>query len=174
MDQSNTRRASLPPTGMIAAFLADSNARCPACTYALRGCTSDKCPECGCALTLAIASLRTMSGWWLAGVLGLSLSVASVFLTLLGLGVFIINHLQRPGLQVQVRSGMASSSELPRWPMIVALTVLLLLLTLALARLGSRRHAFLRMPNPQRAVLGLLAAASPLLTLAAIAIIGSR
>jgi hypothetical protein len=159
---------------LLTVFLANSDARCLVCHYALRGCASDKCPECGCELALEIASPRTMSGWWLAGVMGLSFSAAMAFCMMFGMGGWIAYSMQHPGLRGQARAGFASSAELPRWMAILALTALLVVITLALASLASRRRQFLRMENPRRACLGLFAAIYPLLTLAVIALLAPR
>lgn len=45
-------------------WLADHDALCPICDYALRGLTTPVCPECGAALRLTIASDRTRTGAW--------------------------------------------------------------------------------------------------------------
>lgn len=155
---------------LLAAFLADSDARCPACGYALRGGTSDKCPECGSRLMLEIASTNG-SAWWLAGILGLSASAVLTFLGVLGLSQMILNELQRPGIRSQVRAGFAPQSELPSWTPIILLAALLLLITLALARLATRRLPFMHWSWRRRMLIGLLAAASPLITLAVIPLI---
>lgn len=165
-----TEQAAAQSNQLLASFLAGSDARCPSCRYALRDCTSNKCPECGCELTLEIAPPRTVSGWWLAGLIGLNISIAMIFLCLIGLGTGIVTELQHPGLRQQVRSGFASSSELPRWGPITLLTILLVALTLIMSYLATRREAFARTPNPRRAWLGLLAVASPLLAVGAIAL----
>lgn len=160
-----------PSRDALAAFLAQSDARCPSCRYALRGCTSDKCPECGASLTLEVGVGRDSSGWWLAGLIGLNISIATLLLLIIGLGTSVVTELQNPGLRPSVRAGFASSSELARWAIITPLAVLLVAQVVVMAGLASRRASFTRMPNPKRAWLGLLAAASPLMTLGIVAII---
>lgn len=156
---------------LLTTFLAGSDARCPSCGYALRGCTSDKCPECGASLTLEIGIGRDTSGWWLAGLIGLNVSIAMLFLLVIGLGASVVTELQNPGLRPSVRAGFASSSELARWSVIVPLTMLLVAQVMAMAALAARRASFTRMANPRRAWLGFLAGASPLVTLGIVAII---
>jgi hypothetical protein len=156
---------------LLTAFLASSDARCPSCRYALRGCTSDKCPECGTPLELQVASRGGVSAWWVAGIVGLSMSLAMVFLGLLGMSTVLLNVLHNPGIRAQVRAGFASPNELPSWTPIVALAVLLLVLTLAISWLAARRERFNRLPLSRRAMIGLSAAASPLIVLGAIALI---
>jgi predicted RNA-binding Zn-ribbon protein involved in translation (DUF1610 family) len=168
-----TDQAAIRSNELLTSFLADSDARCPACRYALRGCTSDRCPECGTQLMLRIGSGRESSAWWLAGLIGLNISIAVILLCLIGLGTGVVTELQHPGLRAQVRSGFASSGDLPRWTPIMLLTIMLVALTLIMSYLATRHDAFARTSNRQRAVLGLLAAASPLITLGLIAMIAA-
>jgi hypothetical protein len=57
---------------LLAQYAAASDAACPSCNYKLGGLTSDRCPECGSTLMLAIITPQLRSGrissrfvlWW--------------------------------------------------------------------------------------------------------------
>lgn len=57
----------------LARFVATHDARCPRCAYALRGATSDACPECGAALVLALQARPTADAAWTTMLIALAL-----------------------------------------------------------------------------------------------------
>ena len=109
-----------------------------------------------------------------AASMSVSLAPATmIFLSVLGMSQAILVELQNPGLRAQVRGGFAPTSALPRWTLIVLLTVMMVVLAMALAALVTRRDAFMRLRPMQRAIIGLLAVGSPLITLGAVAAIAA-
>ena len=156
---------------LLASFLADSDARCPSCRYALRGCISDKCPECGCELALAIASAggaRT-STWWFASIGGCALAALLSILLLLALLDNVGNVLRNPWLSVNVRSGFAAASELPLWNRIFIVLGINAVVVLMAAWLIAHRRAFALWSRQRRTWVGLLCWLSPAIVLAFIA-----
>jgi hypothetical protein len=57
---------------MLRQFLAGRDAPCPACSYNLRGLTTDRCPECNQPLTLQVALTEPKLASFVAGIVGLS------------------------------------------------------------------------------------------------------
>ena len=158
-------------TDVLTAFLANSSARCPGCGYALRGCTSDKCPECGCELALGIVSAKpTTSTWWIASVFGSALSVFLCVVILTHFMTMVTAVLQMPGLVKSVRAGFASSNELPRWPAVFTMVILCLLSGGSLAWVIAHRRAFAQLPTARRMLVGVLCWLSPLIIFGFIAL----
>ncbi len=57
---------------MLRKFLAERDAPCPACSYNLRGLTTDLCPECNQPLTLQVALTEPKLASFVAGIVALS------------------------------------------------------------------------------------------------------
>ncbi|GEM_PF-3901878 len=55
---------------LLITFLAERDASCPRCHYSLRDLTTDRCPECGLELQLAVKSAKPLLGAWIAALLG--------------------------------------------------------------------------------------------------------
>lgn len=53
-------------------FLARRDIPCPRCTYNLRGCSTDRCPECGARIELMIGSPDRKLGLWMAGLIAVA------------------------------------------------------------------------------------------------------
>jgi hypothetical protein len=154
----------------LSLFLRDSDARCPACGYALRGCTSDKCPECGRALALTIASGASPgSASWIAAVLGCGLSGLIAIVLLIHSLEYVAFALHNPGAVQTVRAGFAPSSDLPRWSAVFGPLLLAMLSLAALAWLVARRRTFLTWTKQRRAWIALVCWLSPIIMLALIA-----
>jgi hypothetical protein len=147
-------------------FFRTSDARCPSCGYSLRGCESDRCPECGAAITLGVIVTRRVSTWWLAGVLGAALSVGmSIVLLWPGLEL-VAAILYNPMMKAQVRSGFAPMSTLPRWNTIWLLTIVMIFGCLTLAWLIASRPSFNRWTTKIQILAGGACLISPLIFLA--------
>lgn len=56
----------------LAAFLATRDAPCPVCGYNLRSLLTDRCPECGRHLVLAVGTTEPKLGAFIAGLVGLA------------------------------------------------------------------------------------------------------
>ena len=59
-------------TEVLRRFLADRDAPCPACSYNLRGLTSNRCPECNQSLMLQVALTEPRMASFVAGIVALS------------------------------------------------------------------------------------------------------
>ena len=155
---------------LLTSFLANSDARCPACRYALRGCTSDKCPECGCELALAIdmAGGRT-STWWYAALGGCAVALLIGILMLISLLENVAGVMRNPWLSQNVRSGFTSVSELPQWNRIFAVVAVNCLVVLLAAWVIARRREFSGWSRQRRAWVGLVCWLSPAIVLGFIA-----
>jgi hypothetical protein len=158
-------------TDLLTAFLRDSDGRCPACQYALRGCTSDRCPECGAKLSLAIAADQRHEAWWLAAVMGAATAwLMSAALLLMVLGP-IASTVHDPSIFILVGRGQAPTSSLPNWPTTVGVCRLTIATSLWLAWIITRRRVMRGAPLPTRVVLLVLGSASPIITLGLIALL---
>lgn len=58
---------------MLLRFLAEREAKCPVCAYALRGLRGDLCPECGVPLALTVGTSEPRLGVWLLGLVSIAL-----------------------------------------------------------------------------------------------------
>lgn len=155
---------------LLTGFLANSDARCPACRYALRGCTSDKCPECGCELALVIAKAgRATSTWWFASIAGCGVSALISLLLLVSLLDNVAGVLRNPWLSQNVRSGFTSVSELPQWNRIFIVLAINALIGLLMAWVIARRRAFGEWSRPRRTWIGMACWLSPAIVLGFIA-----
>jgi hypothetical protein len=148
---------------LLKAFLAASDARCPSCRYALRGCTSDKCPECGLGLSLQVATRVSGGAWWMTAIIGLSISAALSLLLLGGLAAAIFAELRNPGLRASVQAGFAPRSELVSYGALTTAGAILSLVIISLGWVGSMRQRYIRMSARKQVAIGMLAAASPLI-----------
>lgn len=155
----------------LTAFLANSDARCPSCRYALRGCTSDKCPECGCELALAIAAANNPAApvWWYAAVYGCGVAVFLSLALLAQMLGKVVRVLEDPNLPTMVRSGFAPMGDLPRWSAIFVVVLLCLLTGLLLAWMIRQRRNFERWSAAKQVVVGALCWMSPAIVLGFIA-----
>ena len=79
---------------LLLQFLAERDARCPDCHYNLRDLTHDRCPECGQVLRLELAMARPRMGWFIVGVLGLTVPFAIYLFTAL----VMLNQFRQYGL----------------------------------------------------------------------------
>lgn len=61
----------MPEDSLLTRFLAEREASCPRCGYALRGLSGDRCPECGDALILTVGLVEPRLAWFIAGLIGL-------------------------------------------------------------------------------------------------------
>lgn len=155
-----------PSSELLVSFLAHSDARCPSCRYALRGCTSDKCPECGRELTLQIvASQGVRSAWWIAAVYGVSIASILSLIMLALLLRRVVAVLEDPNIPAMVRAGYASQGDLPQWPSIFTVFALNAIAGIILALLIRRREAFVRLSAYQQAALGMLCLLTPAIML---------
>ena len=155
---------------ILASFLANSDARCPSCRYALRGCMSDKCPECGCELGLAVVGAGpSTSTWWFAAIAGCGVAALITLLLLVALLDNVAGVLRNPWLPQNVRSGFTSVSELPQWSRIFIVVALNAFIGLLMAWVIARRHAFSQWSRPHRTWVGLVCWLSPAIVLAFIA-----
>jgi len=73
----------------LAAFVAESEARCPACGYSLAGLAGEQCPECGVGLRLTLAK-RGRSWAWVYGLIGLSIGAGLLTLALAMLVLMLV------------------------------------------------------------------------------------
>lgn len=151
--------------GVLADFLQSTDTRCPSCAYSLRGCTSDRCPECGAALSLRLAAQRNGVGWWLAGVLGSAVSLGMTVVFLFPSMQMVSAMFANPYLQSQVRAGVSPMSILPHWKGIWPLALLTAATCLFFGWMISQRGAFARRGAWMNAIIGMLGACSPLILL---------
>lgn len=157
------------PSTPLIEFLRDAAARCPMCRYHLRGIESDRCPECGYELSLAIARPAYGFGWWLAGILGLACTCGLLFLILLPSIPRVAETVNNPDLVALVRGGFVSASELPNWRAIFPLSATLLMcLGLMGVIIGSRRR-LVTWPRLWQIVCGLFLLLTPMIALILIA-----
>src|SRR5688572_30604696 len=56
----------------LTAFLSGREAACPGCEYNLRDLTTDRCPECGQSIQLALRLVEPRQGALIAGLVGLA------------------------------------------------------------------------------------------------------
>jgi hypothetical protein len=167
----NGSGGSPEPQRLVREFLAEREVLCPACRHNLRGVAGDRCPECGLELHLTLAVPRFESGPWLAGILGLSISLLITMTLLVPMLGPVVELLQQPQRASMVRMGFAASSDLPNWTAVLLLTAVACVLAGLLAGLVAYRRRIGRIPALLRVVIGVSAAASPLLLLVIIAII---
>lgn len=59
----------------LAAFLATRDAPCPVCGYNLRSLLTDRCPECGRHLVLAVGTTEPKLGAFILGLVGWALGL---------------------------------------------------------------------------------------------------
>ncbi len=64
--------ARSPDREVLANFLLDRDACCPVCGYNLRALATDRCPECGRHLVLAVGTTEPKLGAFIAGLVGLA------------------------------------------------------------------------------------------------------
>lgn len=81
----------------LRAFLADRDVACPLCGYNLRGLTSDGCPECGQRLTLSVALAEPRQRAFIAGVVGISLSLGFCAMLLAWVVLMLVRRGARSG-----------------------------------------------------------------------------
>jgi hypothetical protein len=151
---------------LLLSYLSTIDARCPGCGYALRGCTSEQCPECGRGLHLALGAESRLRPLWLMSMFGPAVCVA--------LSAWLLKPLLGP-LQsataiprqtiVLTGAGLMPRTPPPSWNGLV-LGLLLLLASGALLALavGGRRRLSQMAPAP-RLALALSLFVSPLLLL---------
>lgn len=151
---------------ILATFLAASDARCPACRYALRGCTSDRCPECGRELALRIVTGGAAhSMWWIAAIYGVGVAAFLSLVMLAHLLKRVIAVLENPNMPAMVRAGFTPQGDLPHWPSIFIIIALNGVAGIILACLIRRREAFARLNAFQQAALGGLCWLTPAIML---------
>lgn len=150
---------------VLADFLSERDTRCPSCSYSLRGCQSDRCPECGATLSLRLASERLGAGWWMGGVLGSAVSLGMTVVFLFPSIQMVSAMFANPYLQSQVRAGVSPMSILPHWKGMWPLAVLTAATCLLFGWMISQRGAFARRGAWVNATLGVLGACSPLILL---------
>ncbi len=75
MDPSPERDATPHSATWLINWLARHDAACPVCAYALRGLQSDRCPECGCTLSLSVTSDQLALWPWLVAIIAFSLGL---------------------------------------------------------------------------------------------------
>ena len=68
---------------LVQAYVRERSVRCPSCDYNLRNLTASECPECGQQLCLRIALATPNWAPFIAGVIGLSMSLGFSALLLL-------------------------------------------------------------------------------------------
>jgi len=61
----------------LQAYLADHDHACPLCRYNLRGLRGVRCPECDFALRLQLAIVERWRAAWLAGLVGLAMTLGA-------------------------------------------------------------------------------------------------
>ncbi|MEM0914358.1 MAG: hypothetical protein AAGK09_07070 [Planctomycetota bacterium] len=59
----------------LTGYLAEHDALCPNCQYNLRGLTGAACPECGLDLALRVNLVEPRLAAWVAGLIGLAMSL---------------------------------------------------------------------------------------------------
>jgi hypothetical protein len=156
---------------VIAAHCRERDVKCPACRYSLRGCQSDRCPECGCELALAVVPRRPLaSAWWSAAVYGTVVSAIVSTFILAAMLPKVVDVLETPHLFQWVRAGVESRTRLPNWFTLIAIVIINAMVGLCLAWLLNSRTAFHRRPAMQRALIALGCWLSPLLVLGMIRI----
>lgn len=139
-------------------------ATCPGCGYDLRGAVSDRCAECGAALTVRVVASRAGDPWWWSGLVGLALATAMAAWILAGPLTRLVHAASDERIPALVRAGMAPTSDLPDWRGVIGLTLILVLAGAALGAWIAARRAARR-----RILLALAATAAPLLVLLLIA-----
>lgn len=150
-----TKQALNRSSELLTKYLADSEVRCPACRYSLRGCTSDRCPECGRELALRIvADGASRSTWWIAAIYGVDVAALLSILILASLMDRVISVLKDPNIPAMVTAGFAPQSDLPQWSSIFIVIAINGVVGLILALLIRKRDAFARLNAYQQAALG--------------------
>ncbi len=69
----------------LQAYLADHDHACPLCGYNLRGLRGMRCPECDFALQLQLAIVERWRAAWIAGLVGLAMTLGANLLGLTAL-----------------------------------------------------------------------------------------
>ena len=115
---------------ILQAYVRERSVQCPSCDYDLRDLTSSECPECGQELCLRIALATPNWAAFIAGVIGLSMSLGfSALLLLFAVVIMMIEG-----------SATAMPGTIPS--LIIGLIVSCVLLGIWLMRSRSlRRHA---------------------------------
>ena len=132
--------AQTTPTPLLE-FLRETGAACPMCRYNLKGVASDRCPECGYELRLAIARPVTGFGWWLAGLFGLASTAGMLWLILWPSIPRVAEVVNNPDLTILVQRGFVPASDLPNWRAVFPVSVgLLVCFALMGLIIGSRRR----------------------------------
>lgn len=76
----------------LASFLAEHDAPCPVCGYNLRALLTDRCPECGRHLVLAVGTTEPKLGAFITGLIGLASGFGFCGLLLAYLVLFILSR----------------------------------------------------------------------------------
>ncbi len=104
----------------LLAFVAEVDARCPACAYSLAGLTADVCPECGVGLRLGLS--RASRSWgWVFGLVGLAVVELLLVLALGSLVVMVVVEEWHRFWEAALFGGLlalavaAQSAALTRW-----------------------------------------------------------
>ena len=122
-------------------FLRENGAPCPMCRYHLRGVQSDRCPECGYELQLAIARPAAGFGWWLAGLVGLVCTAYLLWQFLKPSIGKVAGVVADPNIPLMVQRGFVASSELPNWSAVFPLSAAMVgCLGLMAMIIGARRR----------------------------------
>jgi hypothetical protein len=75
MDPEGAADSMTPDRDWLVSWLAEHDAACPVCAYALRGLRADRCPECGGTLSLGVTSDQLAHGPWLVGIISFALGL---------------------------------------------------------------------------------------------------
>ncbi len=75
MDEPPGDQAKPEAATWLIDWLAHHDAACPVCAYALRGLQADRCPECGCSLSLGVTSDQLAPGPWLVAIISFALAL---------------------------------------------------------------------------------------------------
>ena len=150
---------------LVVEFLSDADAACPVCGYQLRGIGADRCSECGSAIHLEVAGPSLGSFWWLGSLIGCGVAAAITALTLVDLLGRVGDALNHPNRAALVQAGVMSTSDLPRWPAIVAVTAVLVALSTLIAWHLACRRRMARAPRAAQITNGVAGALAPLLVL---------
>jgi hypothetical protein len=124
----------------LAAYLAERDEPCPACTYNLRGLKTDRCPECNRELVLQIRLAEPRLGAWIT-----CLSAAAAMLGFNGLLLlyFFFWAMRRP--------------YPPDWSLVIPLALSVPVAAAMLFLTVTRRRQFGNLSSPARATLATLA-----------------
>lgn len=86
--------------GLMRQFLAERDTPCPGCGYNLRGLTGSACPECNQALQLSVGLVEPRLGAFVAGVVGLGMSLGFCAVMLAWVGtIMLVSPRRGPPMQ---------------------------------------------------------------------------